>query len=70
MFDGRNLSMVRSLRQRHKERRFAELEGGQVGVEVGDGLDSAKIIFQRDVFIRSVGVFVRQSETHQHTRNL
>jgi len=32
----------------------------EVGAEVGDGFDAAEIIFQRDVLVRSMGVFVGQ----------
>ena len=35
-----------------------QLQGGQVGVEVGDGLDSAEIVFQGDVLVGSVCIFV------------
>ena len=36
-----------------------QLQGGQVCVEVGDGLDSAEIVFQGDVLVAGVCVFVR-----------
>src|SRR5271154_5565837 len=38
-------------------------------VKKRDSLNSAEIIFQRDVFVRSVRIFVRQSETEKNTRN-
>ena len=34
------------------------LEGSEIRVEMGDGLDAAEIILQRDVLIGGVGVFV------------
>ena len=34
-------------------------------VKVGDGFDAAEIIFQRDVFVGRVRVFVRQAEAEQ-----
>ena len=42
------------------------LGGGQVSVEVSDGFDAAEIIFQGDVFVGSVGVFIRQTKTDEH----
>ena len=38
------------------------LQGGQVGVEVGYGFDAAEIIFQGQVLVGGVGVFVWQAE--------
>ena len=42
---------------------------GEVGVEVGDSFDAAKIIFQGDVLVGSVGVLVWQTEAQKHTGN-
>jgi len=36
---------------------------------MGDGLDAAEIIFQREVLIRGVGVFVGQTEADQNARH-
>src|ERR1700730_17057277 len=41
-------------------------QGREIRVEVRDRFDSAKIIFQRDVFIGRVGLFVRQSKSNQN----
>src|SRR3984893_2393153 len=46
--------------------RRGTLGGGQVSVEVSDGFDAAEIIFQGDVFVGSVGVFIRQTKTDEH----
>jgi hypothetical protein len=35
------------------------LQRGQVGVEVGYGFDAAEIVFQGEMLVRGVGVFVR-----------
>ena len=35
-----------------------QLQCCQVSVEVGDGLDSAEIVFQGDVLVGSVSIFV------------
>jgi hypothetical protein len=40
------------------------LVGAKVSIEVGDGLDASEIIFEGDVFIGGVGVFVGQTEAH------
>src|ERR1700733_1172374 len=42
---------------------------GKLLVEERHGLDSAEIIFQSDMFVGCVRIFVRQSEAQQHTRN-
>ena len=42
---------------------------GELLVEERDGLDSAEIIFQRDVFVGGMRVFVGQSEAQQHAGN-
>ena len=55
------LSLWSFLKKLPKDQRF-ELQGGEIGVEVGDSLDAAKIIFQRDVLVRSMGVFIGQAE--------
>ncbi len=38
---------------------------GQIGVEVGDGFYAAEIIFEGDVFVGGVGIFIGQAETDQ-----
>ena len=47
-----------------------QLESGQVGVEVGYGFDAAEIIFQGQMFVGGVGVFVRQAEADQDAGHL
>src|SRR6266852_1305659 len=49
--------------------RKARLKIGQIGVEMGDSLDAAEIIFQRDVLVGSMGVFVGQAEADQNARH-
>ncbi len=39
------------------------LEGGEVLVEVGYGFDAAEIVFQGEVLVGGVGVFVGETET-------
>src|SRR5215831_227138 len=46
------------------------LRGGQGGVEVGDGLDPAEIVFEGEMFIGGMRVFVGQAEPDQDARNL
>jgi hypothetical protein len=46
------------------------LQSRQIGIEVGDGLDAAEIIFQRDVLVGSMSVFVGQAEAEQNARHL
>ena len=41
------------------------LESGEIGIEMGDGLDAAEIVFERDVLVRGVRVFVRKAEANQ-----
>src|SRR6058998_1843239 len=62
------LSLWSFLKKLPKDQRF-ELQGGEIGVEVGDSLDAAKIIFQRDVLVRSMGVFIGQAEADQDARH-
>src|SRR4029077_2946322 len=45
------------------------LQAAQTLVKPCDGLDPAEIIFERDVFVRGVRVFVRQSKTEQDARH-
>src|SRR5258708_9643244 len=45
------------------------LQAAQTFVELRDGLDPAKIIFERDVLVRSVRVFVGQTEAQQDARH-
>ena len=47
----------------------SQLQRSEVGVKVGDGFDPVEIIFQEDVLVWSVSVFIRQSEADQHARN-
>src|ERR1700691_3219280 len=47
-----------------------ELQRGELLVEQSNRLDPAKIILQRQVFVRRVRVFVRQTEAQQHAGNL
>ena len=54
--------MIAALSKAASERR-------KICVEVRDGFNSAKIIFERDVFIGCVSVFVRQSKSDQNTGN-
>src|SRR5438105_3259300 len=42
------------------------LQGGQVLIEMGDGFDTAEIIFEVEMFVGSVSVFVRQTKTDEH----
>src|SRR5207249_4182707 len=44
----------------------AGLESSEVGVEMGDGLDAAEIVFEGNVLIRSVRVFVWEAEANQN----
>src|SRR5580658_8667625 len=46
------------------------LSGGEFVIKKRYGFNSAKIIFQRDVFVRRVSIFVRQAKTQKHARNL
>ena len=45
------------------------LESSEVGVEVGDGLDAAEIVFEGNMLVGGVRVFVGQAETQQNTRD-
>jgi hypothetical protein len=45
------------------------LQGGQISVEVADGLDAAEIILEGDVLIRCVSVFIGEAETDQDAGN-
>ena len=49
---------------------MAVLQISQSFVKLRDGLDPAEIIFQRDVLVRGVRVFIRQSEAEQDARHL
>jgi len=40
-------------------------ESGEVGVKMGDGLDAAEVVFEGDVFVGSMGVFVGQAKANQ-----
>src|SRR5258707_8486069 len=42
------------------------LEGGQVLIEVGYGLDAAEIVLQIEMFVGGVGVFVGKAEAHEY----
>src|SRR6266849_744703 len=55
--------------QARAESAYEPLESGQIRVEVGDGLDAAEVVFQRDVLIGSMGVFVGKAEAEQHARD-
>src|SRR5258708_26117665 len=48
----------------------SRLQRGELSVEVGDGFYSVEVIFQEDVFVGSVSVFIRKAEADQNTRNL
>src|SRR5271170_912486 len=37
---------------------------------MGDGFDAAKIVFEGEVFVGSVGVFVGETEADEHAGNL
>ena len=45
------------------------LEGGEIGVEMGDGFDAAEIVFEGEMFVGSVRVFVGQTEADEHAGN-
>ena len=45
-------------RQRRNQYR-ARLKGGEIAVEMSDGFDAAEIIFQGEMLVGSVRVFVR-----------
>src|SRR6266478_4550547 len=45
------------------------LESSEVGVEVGDGLDAAEIVFEGNMLVGGVRVFVGQAETQQNARD-
>ena len=45
------------------------LQTSQAFVKLGHGLDPAEIIFERDVFVGSMRVFVRQAEAEQDARH-
>ena len=47
----------------------SQLQRSEVGVKVSDSFNSVEIIFEEDVFVGSVSVFIRQSEADQHARN-
>src|SRR5947199_6052675 len=47
-------------------RTMVGLESGEIGIEMGDGLDTAEIVFKGKVLVGSVRVFVRQAEAKQN----
>src|SRR5215469_8048297 len=49
--------------------RSAALALGQVGVKVRDGLDAAKVVFERDVLVGGVSVLIGQAEADEDARN-
>jgi len=42
----------------------------QIGIEKRDGFDTAEIVFEGDVFVRSVGILVGQAEAHEDAGDL
>jgi len=46
------------------------LESGQVLIEMRYGLDAAEIIFEKEMFVRGVSVFIGQTEADEHAGNL
>jgi len=42
------------------------LQGGQILIEVGNGFDAAEIVFQIEVFVRGVGIFIGQAEANEN----
>src|SRR5712692_5871962 len=55
--------------QARAESAYEPLESGQIQVEVGDGLDAAEIVFERDVLVGSVSVLVGKAEAEQDAGN-
>src|SRR5260370_24406314 len=55
--------------QGRAESAYEPLESGQSRVEVGDGLDAAEIVFERDVLVGSVSVLVGKAEAEQDAGN-
>src|SRR5277367_2637849 len=49
--------------------RRSRSEAGQVGVEMGDGFDATEIVFEGQMFVGSVGVFVWEAEADEHAGN-
>src|SRR6202158_113103 len=45
------------------------LQLDQALVEVRAGFDAAEVIFERDVLVRGMSIFVRQAEAHEHAGN-
>src|SRR5215467_8023261 len=45
------------------------LSYGKVGVELGDGFDATEVVFEGDVLVGGVGVFVGEAKTEEHTRH-
>ena len=46
-----------------------DLQSGEIRVEVGDGLDAAEVVFEGNVFIGGVRVFVGEAEAEQNARH-
>src|SRR6202049_226927 len=46
------------------------LERGEAAVEIGHGLDAAKIVFKRDMLVGRVRVLVGQPKAEEHARHL
>ena len=46
------------------------LEIAEVGVEVGDGFDAAEVIFEGEVLVGGVGVFVGETEADEDAGDL
>jgi hypothetical protein len=49
--------------------RRSRLKCGEIRVKVGDGFDAPEVILDSDVFVGSVGVFVRKAKPDQHAWN-
>ena len=68
----RRAEAANKARQRVRTKRFVTargLECGEIGVKMGDGFDAAEIVFEGEMFVGSVRVFVGQTEADEHAGN-
>ena len=59
---GEFLEPLKPFQKRPRKDHRLGLQGRQVGIKVGDGLDAAEIVFEGDVFVGGVGIFIGQPE--------
>src|SRR5690348_5943334 len=63
------LMAKREIGNAREVRHHLRLPLGQVSVKVGNGLDASKIVFEGDMLVGGVGVFVGQTKTDEHARH-